>query len=138
MRRIKTAHPEKARDALVLHALLNVGDVTQVNRVTVWVARDDQVAVTVSLINLSVGLQDKGAMRSVELARAGIDGTGFNRAGEVIHREATRIQRRWVGLDSNRALHAVDVYVRNAGQDVDALGDDGGRIFVEVPVRQRV
>ena len=116
----------------------DVGNVAQVNGRTVWVARDDQVAVTLGLINLSIGLQDKGAMRPVELPRAGIDGPRFNRAGEVIHSKPTRSKGRRVGFDSNRALYAVDVYLRNTGQDVDALGHDGGCIFVKVPVRQRV
>ena len=138
MRRIKTAHPEKPRDALVLDALVHVSDIAQVNGQTIRVARHDQVAIPVGFIDLSVRLQHKRAMRSVELSRAGIDGSRFDRAGQIIHRQTPRSQRRRVGLDSNCTLHAVNVHLRNAGQDVDALRDDRGRIFVQVPVCQRV
>ena len=77
-------------------------------------------------------------MHAIELPCAGIDGASFDRAGEIIHCQPARSQRRGVGFDSNRALDAVNVHLRDAGQDVDTLRDNGGRIFVEVPVCHRV
>ena len=135
---LKTAHPEKARDALVLHALAHISDVAQVNRRPVWVARHDQLAITLRLVDLPIGLQHKGAMRAVELSRARIDRARFNPAGQIVHRQAARSQCRRVGLDPNRALHAIDAHLRNARQDVDALRNSGGRVLIQIPVRQRI
>ena len=77
-------------------------------------------------------------MGAIELPRAGVDGARLDRAGEIIHCQPARGQRRGVGLDSNRALDAVNVHLRNARQDVDTLRDNGGRVFVEIPVCHRV
>src|SRR5215831_12780737 len=56
-RRIKTAHPEKARDALVLNALAHISDIAQVNGPAVRVTRNDQVAISLGVVDLSVRLQ---------------------------------------------------------------------------------
>ena len=77
-------------------------------------------------------------MRTVELSCAGIDCARFDRAGQIIHRQTAHSQRRWIGLDSNRALHSVNVHLRNTRQNVDALRHNRGRVLVQVPVGQRV
>ena len=69
-------------------------------------------------------------MRTIKLSCAGIDGSRFDRAGQIVHRQGARCERRGVRLDANRTLHAVNVHLRNARQDVDALRYNGGRIFI--------
>src|SRR5205814_8974466 len=102
----KTAHPEKPRDTLVLDALVHISDIAQVNGQTIRVARHDQVAIRLGFIDLSVRLQHKRAMRSVELSRAGIDGSRIARACQISKRQTPRSQRRRSGFESNCALHA--------------------------------
>ena len=35
-------------------------------------------------------------------------------------------------------MHAIDAHLRNARQDVDALRNSGGRVLIQVPVRERI
>ena len=77
-------------------------------------------------------------MRTIELAGAGINRSGFDRAGEIIHGQSSHSERGRVGLDANRSLNAINVHLRNAGQNVDALGDDRGCVLVQIPISQRV
>src|SRR2546430_16747112 len=79
--RLETAHQEKARDPLVLYTLLNIRHIAQVNRRAVRVPCHDQFAIALGLIDLPIGLQHKGTMRTVELPRARIDRARFNPAG---------------------------------------------------------
>src|SRR6266704_2887684 len=59
-------------------------------------------------------------------------------ASAIIHGQAASSERRWISLDPNHALHAIDVHLRNARQDVDALRNSGGRILIQVPVCERI
>ena len=77
-------------------------------------------------------------MRTVELSCAGIDCARFDRAGQIIHRQTAHGQSRRIGLDSNCALHSVNVHLRNTRQNVNALRDNRGRVLVQVPVSQRI
>ncbi|KAG0506141.1 MAG: hypothetical protein Udaeo_04880 [Candidatus Udaeobacter sp.] len=77
-------------------------------------------------------------MLAIELSCAGIDRSRFDRAGKIVHRQGARCECRGVRLDANRALHSVNVHLRNARQDVDTLRYNGGRIFIKVSIGQRV
>ena len=69
-------------------------------------------------------------MRAIELSCAGIDCARFDRAGQIIHCQTAHSQRRRIGFDSNRALHSVNVHLRNTWQNVDPLCDNRGRVLI--------
>ena len=100
------------------------------HRRTVLISCDNQIAITFCVIDLAVRLQDKCPVRAIELPRAGVNRAGFDRAGEIINGQSASRQRRRVGLDANGALHAIDVDLRHARQDRNALCDRGGRVLI--------
>ena len=77
-------------------------------------------------------------MRTVQLSGTGINRSGLDRAREVVHGQTARSERSGIGFDANRALNAVDVYLRYTRQDGNALRHGRGRIFVEIAISQRV
>jgi hypothetical protein len=59
--------------------LFYFGNVAQVDRRTVLVPSDDQIAITFRLVDLPVRLKDERAMRAIELACAGVNVPALNR-----------------------------------------------------------
>src|SRR5262245_32130090 len=75
--------------ALVLSRFARRGDVAQIDGRSVRYA-DDQIAVLLGGLELSPGTQQHGAVRSVELARAGITRRVPDRIRHIVYRYAAR------------------------------------------------
>ena len=59
-------------------------------------------------------------------------------AGNIVQGQIPRGQRSRICLDPNRAFNAINVHLRNARQNVEALLDLGGGVFIKIAVGQRV
>ena len=69
-------------------------------------------------------------MRPIELSRAGVNRSRLDRIRDIIHCQPARRQTRWIGLDPDRALHSINVYLRDTGENRDALCYRGGCVFI--------
>src|SRR5439155_8281943 len=99
---------------------------------------DNQITISVRLIDLPVRQKNERAVRTVELASASVNCPSFDRAGEIVHGQSARSEASGIGFNSNRALNAVDIHLRYTRQDRDALRHGGGRILVEIAIGQRI
>ena len=114
-----------ARQAFVLNAINDTGDIAQIDGRAVWPPFYDQIAIAFRRLELPLRLQRKGFVFAIELARAGVGSPRRNGSGEFVECHVTRGKLAWIHFDADRAFHAVDVHLGNARQDVDALRDFG-------------
>src|SRR5260370_14625642 len=75
--------PEAHVDPLVLHALRGCGNVFEINRRAIGLP-DDKIVVFVRGGQLTLRLEQEGAMRSIELSGAGIVGAILDGSCQVI------------------------------------------------------
>ena len=101
-------------------------------------AADDQVGVLFGSFELALRSQDRGLGRTVQLARARVTGSVLNRRIEIVDRNAARPHRRRISFDTNRRFGSVNVYLRHAGQNAQALAHLRARIVVQLAGRHRV
>src|SRR6476646_1012242 len=73
-RRFKIANEKVARQAFVLNAINDTGDIPQIDGRAVWPPFYDQIAIAFRRLELPLRLQRKGFVFAIELARAGISG----------------------------------------------------------------
>src|SRR5438552_8117500 len=71
-RRLKIANEKVAREAFVLNAINDTGNVAQIDRRAVWPALHDQITITFRRIELPLRPQRKRLVFAVELAGAGV------------------------------------------------------------------
>ena len=107
--------------ALVLHAVDDGSDIAQVDGRIILATADDEIAIAFRVRDLCVGSQDKRARLPIELPRARIRSAGADGRGKLIQRHVARGERAGIDLDPDGGFDAIDVYLRDAREDVDAL-----------------
>src|SRR5262245_10619783 len=115
--------------AFVLNRFAHSGDVAQIDGRSVRYA-DDQIAVLLGSLELSLGTQQRRAARPVELARAGITRSVPDRIRHVVHRCAARPHGRRVRFDPYGRLGPKYVHTADAGDYAESLSDLRARITV--------
>jgi len=107
---VATAHV----DAFVLHALFGGGHIFQVHRRPIALSYN-QVVILVGGRQLSLGLEQEGAIRAIKLSRSGIAGAVLDCVSQIFEGHIADCHRRRIRLDSHGRLRAVDGNLADPG-----------------------
>src|SRR5450432_1897743 len=131
---MKIAGKKMTREPLVLYPIDDSRDIAEINRGIVRPAPDDEIAIAFRVFDLAVRPERDRLGFAIELPGARISGAGADGSGQIVEGQVPRHERAGVDLDPDRAPHAIDVYLGDAGQDVDSLLHLSCAIAVELAV----